>query len=81
MPLDRSCVEGDVVVLTHLPEGWLDDLLPEDQAAITAIIGRPIQFSEYDAAHEGYVEVVFVDDRRHIHYVNVRNEFVRRARA
>ena len=78
MPLDRGCVEGDAVVLTHLPPGWLDGLPPEDQAAITAILGRPIQFSEYDVDYEGFVEVVFVDDRGHIHYLNVRAEFVGR---
>jgi hypothetical protein len=81
MALDPGCVEGDAVVLTHLPAGWLDDLPPEDQAAITAILGRPIQFSEYDVDHEGYVELVFVDNRGHIHYLNVRTEFVRRARS
>jgi hypothetical protein len=69
---------GDPVVVTHLPAGWLDDLPPEDQAAITAILGRRIQFSEYDVDHEGHVEVVFVDGRGHTHFMNVRAEFVRR---
>jgi hypothetical protein len=75
--LASDSTEGDPVVVT-LPAGWLDDLPPEDQAAITAILGRPIQFSEYDADHEGYVEVVFADDRGHTHHMNVRAEFVRR---
>jgi hypothetical protein len=76
--LGSDSTAGDPVVVTHLPAGWLDDLPPEDQAAITAILGRRIQFSEYDADHDGYVEVVFVDDRGQTHFMNVRAELVRR---
>ncbi|HXS98741.1 MAG TPA: hypothetical protein VN736_29295 [Candidatus Limnocylindrales bacterium] len=43
---DNEPKSGDMVVLEGLPPGFLDDLPLEEQVAIRAVIGKPIQFIE-----------------------------------
>jgi hypothetical protein len=66
---------GDRLVLTQVPPGFLDDLPLEDQQAINAVVGKPIQFNEYD--DDGRVELEFEDRNGDTHNIWVRPEFVR----
>jgi len=43
---DKQPKPGDMVILEGLPPGFLDDLPPEEQAAISAMIGKPVKFVE-----------------------------------
>jgi len=61
MALGLNLREGDPVVVTHLPAGWLNDLPPEDQDGIRAVLGAPIRFEAYEA--DDRVEVSFIDAR------------------
>jgi hypothetical protein len=59
---------GQRVVLVAIPPGLLDGLPDEDQRAIAAIVGKPIQFVGYDDI--GRAELEFDDpfDPRTEHY-------------
>jgi hypothetical protein len=61
---------GDQVILLKLPPGFLDDLPIEDQAAIKAVIGKPVLLSQFDA--DGRAELSFTDasDVHHLIYVS-----------
>jgi hypothetical protein len=37
---------GELVILTEIPRGMLDDLPPEDQQAITDVVGKSILFNK-----------------------------------
>ena len=50
---------GERVVLVAIPPGLLDGLPDEDQRAIVAIVGKPIQFVGYDDI--GRAELEFDD--------------------
>ena len=39
-----------MVILTAIPQGFLDDLPEEDQQAIREIVGKPVLLNEYDDA-------------------------------
>lgn len=41
---DKQLKPGDMVVLVGLPPGYLDDLPPEEQFAISEMVGKPIKF-------------------------------------
>jgi hypothetical protein len=66
---------GDLVVVTSVPAGFLDDLPSEDQQAITAVIGKPILLKEYDDV--GRAELEFRDDHGSIHWIYVHPSFIR----
>ena len=68
---------GELVVLIEIPRGMLDDLPPEDQQAITDVVGKPILLNEYDDA--GRAELEFKDPDGQTHYVFVAPEFIRAA--
>jgi tetratricopeptide (TPR) repeat protein len=65
---------GDMVVLIEVPPGMLDDLPPEDQQAISEVVGKPILLSEYDEA--GRAELGFKDNSGTFHYIYVAPEFI-----
>lgn len=66
---------GDVVVLTELPPGLLDDLPLEDQRAISEAVGKPIVFNEY--TENGTLELQFTSGDGHIHFIWVEPKFIR----
>jgi hypothetical protein len=66
---------GDMVVLTEMPSGLLNGLPPEDQTAITEMVGTPVLLSDYDNA--GRAELEFTDSRGHVHYVYVDPSLIR----
>jgi len=65
---------GDMVILVDLPPGFLDDLPTEDQAAISAVVGKPIRLNEYDDL--GRAELEFTEADGTIHFVYVGPEFI-----
>jgi hypothetical protein len=66
---------GELVVLIEIPGGMLNDLPPEDQQAITEVVGKPILLNEYDDV--GRAELEFTDQEGQIHYIFVAPEFIR----
>jgi len=67
----------EMVVLIKVPPGMLDDLPPEDQQAIAAVVGKPIRLNEYDDT--GRAELEFKDRDGHLHYIWVAPEFIKAA--
>jgi hypothetical protein len=76
--MDEKFRAGDSVVLVSLPPGLLDGLPAEDQRAITAIVGKPIQFVGYD--EDGRAELEFDDpfETQSTHYIWVASTFIER---
>lgn len=70
----REMKAGQEVVLKALPQGFTDDLPPEDQNAIWAVIGQPIRLNGYDA--DGRAELEFRDDQGIIHFIYVDPKFL-----
>ena len=70
----KSPEPGDMVVLTTLPAGFLDDLPREDQNAISAIIGKPVLFNEIDEC--GRAELEFTEPDGTIHFIYVDAELL-----
>ena len=68
---------GDMVVLTAIPQGFLDDLPEEDQQSITEIVGKPVLLNEYDDA--GRAELEFRDYEGQPRYLYVAAEFIKAA--
>ena len=68
---------GDMVVLTAIPQGFLDDLPEEDQQAIREIVGKPVLLNEYDDA--GRAELEFNDREGHPHFIFVAADFIKAA--
>jgi hypothetical protein len=66
---------GSTVVLTKLPPGLIRGLPREDQEAISAIVGKPIVFVEYDKY--GSAELRFTDAAGIIHFIYVDPSFIR----
>ena len=50
---------GEMLVLSRIPRGTLDDLPPEGQQAIADVGGKPIRLNEHDDA--GRAELEFKD--------------------
>jgi hypothetical protein len=67
---------GRAVILNSLPPGLLNGLPEEDQAAIRAIVGRPITFAGYS---HGQAEVEFVDSDGDDHTIWVEMSLLRAA--
>ena len=67
---------GDMVILDTLPAGLLHGLPEEDQAAIRAIIGRPVMLAGYSF---GQAELEFVDDAGDNHSIWVERSLLRAA--
>jgi hypothetical protein len=57
-------------VVKTLPPGWLDN----HQAAITAIVGKPISFLGYD--QDGRAELEFTDEQGTFHTIWLQPRFV-----
>ena len=68
---------GEMVVLTKLPPGFLDDLPKEDQLAISSVVGQAIILNRYD--EDGRAELEFTEENGTIHFIYVSPTFVRRA--
>jgi hypothetical protein len=66
---------GDMVVLTEVPPGMLDDMPPDDQQAIYEVVGKPIVLSHYDDA--GRAEIEFKDRKGDVHDIFVCPGFIR----
>ena len=76
----RDCAER--VVLVAIPPGFLDDLDEEDQRAITAIVGQPVELVGYD--EDGRAELTFpdpfdvhTDEYSSTHTIWVEMEFIK----
>ena len=72
---------GDVVILRAVPPGLLNDLPEEDQRAILAIVGKPVEFRGYDG--DGRAELCFpdpfyeqTDESTYTHSIWVRPDFI-----
>jgi len=63
-----------MVLLTAIPQGFLDDLPEEDQQAIREILGKRVLLNEYDDA--GRAELEFRDHEGTLHYLYVAPEFI-----
>ena len=50
---------GQKVILKSLPPGFIDDLPGEDQRAISAAVGKPINLNKYE--RDGRAELEFID--------------------
>ena len=61
--------------MTGLPSGFVDDLSPEDQKAITERIGHPVLLESFD--DDGRAELEFVDPEGVIHFIYVDPQFIR----
>jgi hypothetical protein len=61
---------GQKVILTALPPGFLDDLLDEEQRAISVRIGRPIMLMGYERDGRAQLEFMASDDSIHTLYVD-----------
>jgi hypothetical protein len=70
---------GELVILTEIPRGTLDDLPPEDQQAITDVVGKSILLKDYDDA--GRAELEFTDRDGETHYIFVAPKFIRAAQS
>ena len=68
---------GEMVVLTAIPRGMLDDLPEDDQLAIKQIVGKPVLLNEYDDT--GRAELEFRDRDGQPHFFFVAPEFIRAA--
>ena len=68
---------GQKAIVTGLPQGFLDDLPEEDQAAIRAIVGKPIRFRKFDEA--GRAELEFRESNGTLHFIYLAPEFIRPA--
>lgn len=66
-----------MVLLTAIPQGFLDDLTEEDQQAIREILGKRVLLNEYDDA--GRAELEFRDHEGTLHYLYVAPEFIKTA--
>ena len=66
---------GERVVLEKLPPGLLNGLPEEDQRAISAIVGVPIQFLGYE--DDGRIGLEFVDDYGIFHHIYVDRQYVK----
>ena len=64
----------EMVVLTAIPQGFLDDLPEEDQQAIREIVGKPVLLNEYDDA--GRAELEFNDRDGQPHFIFVPADFI-----
>jgi hypothetical protein len=51
---------GDTVLLKGLPPGFVDDLPPSEQIAITKVVGTPVLLLRYD--EDGRAELEFRDE-------------------
>jgi hypothetical protein len=65
---------GDTVRLTEVPPGLAEGLLEEDQNAIAAIIGKPLQLVGYD--EDARAELKFTDACGVIHFIYVDSKFI-----
>ena len=68
---------GDMVLVTEVPPGMLDDLPSDDQQAITAVVGKPILLTKYE--EDGRAELEFQDRNEDYHLLYVSPEFIRKA--
>jgi len=66
---------GEKVVLEKLPPGLLNGLLEEDQKAISAIVGVPIRFLDFD--DDSRLKLEFAEDNGTIHCIYVDRQFVK----
>jgi len=66
---------GQRVIVTKLPDGFLDDLPVEDQNAITAIVGKPIRLRGFDET--GRLELEFRESDGTVHFIYLAPKFVR----
>jgi hypothetical protein len=76
-PQNMEPKPGDNVVLVEIPPGLLDDLPPEDQEAISEVVGKPIVLKEYDDA--GRAELAFRDRHGDLHYIYASPQFIKLA--
>ncbi len=64
-----------MVIVGTIPPGLIDGLPPEDQVAISEVVGRPVRLSGYDDL--GRAELEFTDSLGSIHFVYVNPTSIR----
>jgi hypothetical protein len=64
---------GQKVLLKTLPRGFIDDLPPEDQRAISEAVGKPVVLNGY--GEDGRAELEFTDREDVIHFIYVDPKF------
>jgi|WetSurMetagenome_2_1015567.scaffolds.fasta_scaffold255944_1 hypothetical protein len=69
---------GTRVILVKVPPELLHGLSEEKQAAISAIIGKPVLLVDYDA--DDRAELEFMDRNKGIHFVYVDPMYIKAAR-
>jgi hypothetical protein len=74
LEIRRKPAPGDMVTLSEIPSGLLDDLPEEDQRAISEIVGKPVRLNEYD--HAGRAELEFVDGEGVLHFIYVSPDII-----
>jgi len=65
---------GDLVVLTEVPSGLLEELPREDQTAVAEIVGTPVLLTGYE---DGKAVLEFSDKNGTFHFVYVTPRFIR----
>jgi hypothetical protein len=68
---------GEMVILTGLPSGFVNDLPKEDQLAISGMVGKAMRLNRY--ADDGSAELEFVEEDGTIHFIYVNASFVKSA--
>jgi hypothetical protein len=68
----------EMVVLTGLPTGFLDDLPEEDKLAISGVVGKAIILNGYD--EDGRAELEFTEENGTIHFIYVNPAFLKSAK-
>jgi hypothetical protein len=74
-PQRKKPKPGEMLVLTKLPPGFLDDLPKEDQLAISSVVGQAIILNRYD--EDGRAELQFAEENGTIHFIYVSPAFVK----
>ena len=69
---------GDFVILSEVPEGFLNDLPQEDRQAISDVVGKAVRLNEYD--DNGRAEIEFTDSSGTVHFLYVSPDVIRPAK-
>ena len=71
----EKTAEGQEVIVTALPQGFIDDLTDEDQRALIDVIGRPVVLRGHD--EDGKAEIEFTDQEGTLHTIYLDPKFIK----
>jgi hypothetical protein len=66
---------GQKVILSALPQGFIDDLPEDDKRAISAVVGKPVVLNKYE--RDGRAELEFTDNEQTAHFIYVDPRFIK----